>query len=87
MTAWNFRPIATALWRNRTGAMLVAVQIASGDPAGMITSALATGGLVLARAEGRGGRGGRWRGLAVVAGAFVGALALAAVARHGVNPK
>ncbi len=30
MTAWNFRPIASALWRNRTGAILVAVQIAIG---------------------------------------------------------
>lgn len=30
MTAWNFRPIASALWRNRTGAMLVAIQIAIG---------------------------------------------------------
>jgi putative ABC transport system permease protein len=30
MTAWNFRPIASALWRNRTGAMLVAFQIAIG---------------------------------------------------------
>ena len=30
MTAWNIRPIASALWRNRTGAMLVAVQIAIG---------------------------------------------------------
>jgi putative ABC transport system permease protein len=28
MTAWNIRPIASALWRNRTGAMLVAFQIA-----------------------------------------------------------
>ncbi len=28
MTAWNIRPIASALWRNRTGAMLVALQIA-----------------------------------------------------------
>jgi putative ABC transport system permease protein len=30
MTAWNFRPIASALWRNRTGAILVAIQIAIG---------------------------------------------------------
>ncbi len=30
MTAWNLRPIASALWRNRTGALLVAVQIAIG---------------------------------------------------------
>ncbi|MFZ2506998.1 MAG: FtsX-like permease family protein [Steroidobacteraceae bacterium] len=30
MTAWNIRPIASALWRNRTGAMLVALQIAIG---------------------------------------------------------
>ena len=30
MTAWNLRPIASALWRNRTGAMLVAFQIAIG---------------------------------------------------------
>src|SRR5262245_22464404 len=30
MTAWNFRPIASALWRNRTGAILVAFQIAIG---------------------------------------------------------
>jgi len=30
MTAWNIRPIASALWRNRTGAMLVAIQIAIG---------------------------------------------------------
>src|SRR5262245_58718858 len=30
MTAWNLRPIASALWRNRTGAILVAVQIAIG---------------------------------------------------------
>lgn len=30
MTAWNFRPIASALWRNRTGALLVAFQIAIG---------------------------------------------------------
>ncbi len=30
MTAWNLRPIASALWRNRTGAMLVAIQIAIG---------------------------------------------------------
>jgi putative ABC transport system permease protein len=30
MAAWNIRPIASALWRNRTGAMLVAVQIAIG---------------------------------------------------------
>jgi putative ABC transport system permease protein len=30
MTAWNIRPIASALWRNRTGAILVAVQIAIG---------------------------------------------------------
>jgi putative ABC transport system permease protein len=30
MTAWNIRPIASALWRNRTGAMLVAFQIAIG---------------------------------------------------------
>lgn len=28
MTAWNLRPIASALWRNRTGALLVAFQIA-----------------------------------------------------------
>ncbi|MGH8129825.1 MAG: ABC transporter permease, partial [Steroidobacteraceae bacterium] len=28
MTSWNLRPIASALWRNRTGAMLVALQIA-----------------------------------------------------------
>ncbi|HEY5558409.1 MAG TPA: FtsX-like permease family protein [Steroidobacteraceae bacterium] len=28
MTAWNIRPIASALWRNRTGALLVAFQIA-----------------------------------------------------------
>jgi putative ABC transport system permease protein len=28
MTAWNLRPIASALWRNRTGAILVAFQIA-----------------------------------------------------------
>ncbi len=28
MNAWNLRPIASALWRNRTGAMLVAFQIA-----------------------------------------------------------
>ena len=28
MTAWNIRPIASALWRNRTGALLVAIQIA-----------------------------------------------------------
>ncbi len=27
MTAWNLRPIASALWRNRTGALLVALQI------------------------------------------------------------
>jgi putative ABC transport system permease protein len=30
MTAWNLRPIASALWRNRTGAILVALQIAIG---------------------------------------------------------
>jgi putative ABC transport system permease protein len=30
MTAWNIRPIASALWRNRTGAILVAFQIAIG---------------------------------------------------------
>jgi putative ABC transport system permease protein len=30
MTAWNFRPIASALWRNPTGALLVAIQIAIG---------------------------------------------------------
>lgn len=30
MAAWNFRPIASALWRNRTGAILVAFQIAIG---------------------------------------------------------
>ena len=30
MTAWNLRPIASALWRNRTGAILVAFQIAIG---------------------------------------------------------
>jgi len=30
MTAWNLRPIASALWRNRTGALLVAFQIAIG---------------------------------------------------------
>jgi len=30
MTAWNIRPIASALWRNRTGALLVALQIAIG---------------------------------------------------------
>jgi putative ABC transport system permease protein len=30
MTAWNIRPIASALWRNRTGAFLVAIQIAIG---------------------------------------------------------
>ncbi len=30
MAAWNIRPIASALWRNRTGAILVAVQIAIG---------------------------------------------------------
>ena len=30
MTAWNIRPIASALWRNRTGAVLVAFQIAIG---------------------------------------------------------
>ncbi len=30
MTAWNIRPIASALWRNRTGAILVAIQIAIG---------------------------------------------------------
>lgn len=30
MAAWNLRPIASALWRNRTGAMLVAFQIAIG---------------------------------------------------------
>jgi len=38
MAAWNLRPIASALWRNRTGAMLVALQIAIG---------LALGGLML----------------------------------------
>jgi putative ABC transport system permease protein len=30
MAAWNIRPIASALWRNRTGALLVAFQIAIG---------------------------------------------------------
>ncbi len=30
MATWNFRPIASALWRNRTGALLVAFQIAIG---------------------------------------------------------
>ena len=30
MTAWNLRPIASALWRKRTGAILVAFQIAIG---------------------------------------------------------
>jgi putative ABC transport system permease protein len=30
MAAWNFRPIASALWRNRTGGILVGVQIAIG---------------------------------------------------------
>jgi hypothetical protein len=30
MRTWNFRPIASALWRNRTGAILVAFQIAIG---------------------------------------------------------
>src|SRR6202008_429000 len=30
MIAWNIRPIASALWRNRTGALLVAFQIAIG---------------------------------------------------------
>ena len=30
MATWNLRPIASALWRNRTGAMLVAFQIAIG---------------------------------------------------------
>lgn len=30
MKAWNIRPIASALWRNRTGALLVAFQIAIG---------------------------------------------------------
>ncbi|MGH8204427.1 MAG: ABC transporter permease, partial [Steroidobacteraceae bacterium] len=30
MAAWNLRPIASALWRNRTGAILVAVQIGIG---------------------------------------------------------
>jgi len=30
MAAWNLRPIASALWRNRTGATLVAFQIAIG---------------------------------------------------------
>jgi putative ABC transport system permease protein len=30
MKAWNIRPIASALWRNRTGAILVAFQIAIG---------------------------------------------------------
>jgi putative ABC transport system permease protein len=30
MAAWNIRPIASALWRNRTGAILVAFQIAIG---------------------------------------------------------
>jgi len=30
MISWNLRPIASALWRNRTGATLVALQIAIG---------------------------------------------------------
>jgi putative ABC transport system permease protein len=30
MTSWNFRPIASALWRNPTGALLVSIQIAIG---------------------------------------------------------
>ena len=30
MATWNLRPIASALWRNRTGAILVAFQIAIG---------------------------------------------------------
>lgn len=30
MISWNVRPIASALWRNRTGALLVAFQIAIG---------------------------------------------------------
>jgi putative ABC transport system permease protein len=30
MATWNIRPIASALWRNRTGAILVAFQIAIG---------------------------------------------------------
>ncbi|HEU0224815.1 MAG TPA: FtsX-like permease family protein [Steroidobacteraceae bacterium] len=30
MSSWNIRPIASALWRNRTGALLVAFQIAIG---------------------------------------------------------
>jgi putative ABC transport system permease protein len=30
MTSWNIRPIASSLWRNRTGALLVAFQIAIG---------------------------------------------------------
>jgi len=30
MVSWNIRPIASALWRNRTGAILVAIQIAIG---------------------------------------------------------
>jgi putative ABC transport system permease protein len=30
MAAWNLRPIASSLWRNRTGALLVAFQIAIG---------------------------------------------------------
>src|SRR6186713_1346780 len=30
MATWNLRPIASALWRNRTGALLVAFQIAIG---------------------------------------------------------
>src|SRR5262245_65561667 len=30
MATWNIRPIASALWRNRTGALLVAFQIAIG---------------------------------------------------------
>jgi putative ABC transport system permease protein len=30
MISWNLRPIASALWRNRTGALLVAFQIAIG---------------------------------------------------------
>ena len=30
MISWNIRPIASALWRNRTGAMLVALQVAIG---------------------------------------------------------
>src|SRR5262245_18472313 len=30
MAAWSFRPIGSALWRHRTGALLVAFQIAIG---------------------------------------------------------